>query len=120
MIVDARASVDLTGKGEIETRRYTRGTEKNKRTYDDADVYEVIVHVDDLTLESSSERGNLDVGANTNNIINTILPFDTKNAVKWNASFSGLLVRAASTFHICSHALPNSCCRSRAQRLKTR
>jgi len=43
--------------------------------------------VDDLTLESSTERGNLDTGVNTNNIINTILPFDTKNAVKWNASY---------------------------------
>lgn len=41
--------------------------------------------VDDLTLESSAERGNLDARANTNNIINTILPFDTKNALKWNA-----------------------------------
>lgn len=91
MVVDARASVDVTGKGEIETRRYTRGSNKNKRTYYDADVYQVDRHVDftvdDLTLESSSERGNLDVGANTNNIINTILPFDTKNAVKWNASY---------------------------------
>jgi hypothetical protein len=43
--------------------------------------------VDDLPLESSSERANLDTGTNTNNIINTILPFDTKNAVKWNASY---------------------------------
>ena len=43
--------------------------------------------VDDLPLESSAERGNLDTTANTNNIINTILPFDTKNAVKWNASY---------------------------------
>ena len=43
--------------------------------------------VDDLPLESSTERGNLDTAANTNNIINTILPFDTKNAVKWNASY---------------------------------
>ena len=43
--------------------------------------------MDDLTLESSTERGNLDNRVNTNNIINTILPFDTKNAVKWNASF---------------------------------
>ena len=43
--------------------------------------------VDDLPLESSTERGNLDVSVNTNNIINTILPFDTKNAVKWNASY---------------------------------
>ena len=43
--------------------------------------------MDDLPLESSSERGNLNTGVNTNNIINTILPFDTKNAVKWNASY---------------------------------
>jgi hypothetical protein len=43
--------------------------------------------VDDLPLESSTARGNLDTRANTNNIINTILPFDTKNAVKWNASY---------------------------------
>jgi hypothetical protein len=43
--------------------------------------------VDDLPLESSAERRNLDTSANTNNIINTILPFDTQNALKWNASF---------------------------------
>ena len=91
MIVDARASADVIGMGEIETRRYTRGTGKNKQTYYDADVYQVDRHVDftvdDLPLESSRDRGNLDTKANTNNIINTILPFDTKNAVKWNASY---------------------------------
>jgi DNA-directed RNA polymerase subunit RPC12/RpoP len=91
MIVDGKVSADVAGKGEIETRRYTRGDGNNKKTYYDADVYEVARHVDftvdDLPLESSSERGNLDAGKNTNNIINTILPFDTKNAVKWNASF---------------------------------
>jgi hypothetical protein len=91
MIIDSKASADVAGKGEIETRRYTRGTGKNKTTYYDADVYAVDRHVDftvdDLPLESSSERANLDTGANTNNIINTILPFDTKNAVKWNASY---------------------------------
>jgi hypothetical protein len=91
MIVDARASVDVAGHGEIETRRYTRGSGKDQKTYYDADVYRVDRHVDftvdDLTLESSRERGNLDIKANTNNIINTILPFDTKNAVKWNASY---------------------------------
>jgi DNA-directed RNA polymerase subunit RPC12/RpoP len=91
MIVDARASADVFGKGEIETRRYTRGSGKNKQTYYDADVYQVDRHVeftvDDLPLESSRDRGNLDTKANTNNIINTILPFDTKNAVKWNASY---------------------------------
>lgn len=91
MIVDGKASVDVAGQGEIETRRYTRGSGNQKTTYYDADVYQVGRHVDftvdDLPLESSTERGNLDTGANTNNIINTILPFDTKNAVKWNASF---------------------------------
>ncbi|HLM52511.1 MAG TPA: TFIIB-type zinc ribbon-containing protein [Pseudoxanthomonas sp.] len=91
MIVDGRASADVVGKGEIETRSYTRGTGNNKKTYYDADVYAVDRHVDftvdDLPLESSTERGKLDTRVNTNNIINTILPFDTKNAVKWNASY---------------------------------
>lgn len=91
MVVDGKAKAVVDGEGEIETRRYTRGSGNKKRTYYDADVYQVERHVDftvdDLTLESSSERGNLDTRANTNNIINTILPFDTKNAVKWNASY---------------------------------
>ena len=91
MIVDGRASADVVGQGEILTRTYTVGSGDKKKTYYDADVYEVRRHVDftvdDLPLESSSDRGNLDTRANTNNIINTILPFDTKNAVKWNASY---------------------------------
>jgi hypothetical protein len=91
MIVDGRASAGVEGQGEVQTRSYTRGTGNNKKTYYDADVYRVARQVkftvDDLPLESSTERGNLDTGVNTNNIINTILPFDTKNAVKWNASY---------------------------------
>ena len=91
MIVDANASAGVAGKGEVKIREYTRGTDNNKKTYYDADVYRVGRHVDftvdDLPLESSTERGNLDTRVNTNNIINTILPFDTKNAVKWNASY---------------------------------
>ena len=91
MIVDGKASADVAGHGEIKTREYTQGSGDKKKTYYDADVYQVARHVDftvdDLPLESSSERGNLEVGVNTNNIINTILPFDTKNAVKWNASY---------------------------------
>ena len=91
MVIDSKASVDVAGKAEIETRSYTQGSDKNKTTYYDADVYQVQRHVDftvdDLTLESSTARGNFDTRANTNNIINAILPFDTKNAVKWNASY---------------------------------
>jgi DNA-directed RNA polymerase subunit RPC12/RpoP len=91
MVVDGNASADVTGHGEIKTRQYTRGSDDNKETYYDADVYEVQRHVDftvdDLTIESSAERGNMNASVNTNNIINTILPFDTENAVKWNASY---------------------------------
>jgi len=91
MIVDGNASADIGGQGEIKTREYTQGSGDDKKTYYDADVYRVDRHVDftvdDLPLESSVERGNLDTRTNTNNIINTILPFDTKNAVKWNASY---------------------------------
>lgn len=91
MIVDGRASADVAGQGEILTRTYTQGSDDKKKTYYDADVYQLDRHVDftvdDLPLESSGERGNLDARANTNNIINAILPFDTKNAVKWNASY---------------------------------
>src|SRR6478752_9049533 len=91
MIVDGNAGTDILGQGEIKTREYTRGSGNDEKTYYDADVYQVERHVDftadDLPLESSAERGNLDTRSNTNNIINTILPFDTKNAVKWNASY---------------------------------
>jgi Zn finger protein HypA/HybF involved in hydrogenase expression len=91
MIVDGNTSVDVYGHAEIETRRYESGSGNDKKTYYDADVYKVSRHVDftvdDLPLESSKSRGNLDTKSNTNNIINTILPFDTKNAVKWNASY---------------------------------
>ena len=91
MVVDGKASADVAGHGEIETRQYTRGSGNDKETYYDADVYEVQRHidftVDDLTIESSTERANMDTSVNTNNIINTILPFDTENAVKWNASY---------------------------------
>lgn len=91
MIVDGTASASVAGQGEIKTREYTRGKDNDKKTYYDADVYQIDRHVDftvdDLPLESSTERGNLDTSTNTNNIINAILPFDTKNAVKWNASY---------------------------------
>lgn len=91
MVVDSNASADVAGVGEIETGRYTRGTDNNKVTYYDADVYQVQRHVDftveDLTIEASAERAAMDSAINTNNVINAILPFDTQNAVKWNASY---------------------------------
>lgn len=94
LVIDARAESQYWGRGEVETRRWTEttGSGDNKRTttYYAADVYQVARQVsftvDDLTVEGSSERAQFGT-SNTNNIVNTILPFDTKNAVKWNASY---------------------------------
>lgn len=87
MVVDANASAMVHGEGEIRTRTYKSGD----NTRYDADVYEVRREVnfavDDLTVESRVERANFDAEVNTNNIINTILPFDTKNAVKWSPHY---------------------------------
>jgi len=91
MVVDGNAGADVTGFGEIKTRQYSRGSGDDKETVYDADVYQVQRHVeftvDDLTIESSAERAVMNSSLNTNNVINTILPFDTENAVKWNASY---------------------------------
>lgn len=90
MVIDANASATVSGFGEVETRRYTKGSGDDQETFYDADVYAVDRHVDftadDLTIEASTERATMN-RSNTNNIINTILPFDTENAVKWNANY---------------------------------
>ncbi|TNM41126.1 TFIIB-type zinc ribbon-containing protein [Nocardioides albidus] len=90
LVIDARAESQYWGKGEVQTRRWTEKKGDDTVTYYAADVYQVSRQVrftvDDLTVEGSSERA--DFGSDkTNNIINTILPFDTKNAVRWNASY---------------------------------
>lgn len=94
LVIDARAESTYWGKGEVETRRWTEttgsGDDKTTTTYYAADVYQVqrqvSFTVDDLTVEASAERGDFS-GANTNNVVNSILPFDTKNAVQWNSSY---------------------------------
>ena len=93
LLVDGNAHADITGFGEIKTREYQRGSDNNKTTYYDADVYHVSrsfdFTVDDLTIESSSARANQNTKLNTNNVINTILPFDTANAVRYDANYIG-------------------------------
>ena len=91
LVVDGNASADVWGHGEVQTGSYTRGSGNDQETFYNADVYQVSRHVDftvdDLTIESSAEPANMDVFVNTNNVINAILPFDTKNAVEFNASY---------------------------------
>ena len=88
--MDARAEASYSGVGEVQTRRWTEKNGDNTVTYYAADVYRVdrsvAFTVDDLTMEGAADRARFD-SRTTNNIVNTILPFDTKNAVRWNASY---------------------------------
>lgn len=90
MIVDLNSHASMKGEAEHLIRSYTSGS-KNKTRYYDAEAFAVTrdfdLLVDDLTIESSSRRLAQDVHANTNNVINAIMPFDTENCVDWNPNF---------------------------------
>lgn len=90
MVVDINSHAHFSGQGEHEVRRYTRGSGDNRRTYYDADLYEVErdfdLTIEGLTVESSSDK--LKKQSNkTNNVINSIMPFDIENSVKYNANY---------------------------------
>ena len=91
MVVDVNSHARFIGQGEHEVRRYTRGDGDNKRTYYDADLYEVEREFDftieGLTVESSADRLNKNASDKTNNVINAIMPFDIENCVKYNANY---------------------------------
>ena len=91
MIVDANTHVMLKGQGEIETRRWTEKDGDSEETYYDADLYyvdrEFDLTIDDLTVESSRDKLDKNASDKTNNIINSIMPFDTENCVKWDANY---------------------------------
>lgn len=90
MVVDVNSHAHFSGLGEHKTREYYRGSGDNKRKYYDADLYEVSrdfdLTIEGLTVESSSDK--LKKQSNkTNNIINSIMPFDTENAVKYDSNY---------------------------------
>ncbi len=90
-VFDGHAEAEVQGEGEIQTATWLEGSKDNKTRYYAADVYRLgrkfLMSVDDLLLESSSEHANLDDPAQTNNIINAILPFDVKRAVHYNPNY---------------------------------
>lgn len=92
MIVDANTHANLRGQGEHEVARCTEKIDDDtEETFYDADLYDVErefdLTIEGLTVESSKDK--LDIGAKnkTNNIINSIMPFDTENCVKWDANY---------------------------------
>jgi hypothetical protein len=91
MIVDVNVHSKFVGQGEHLFREYTVGSGNNEQTYYDADLYDVErefdMVIDDLTVESSTDKRDNKKSNKTNNIINSIMPFDTENCVVWNANY---------------------------------
>ncbi len=90
MLVDINSHVHLAGYGEHQTRKYYRGSGDRKRVYYDADLYAVErkfdLVIEGLTIESSLDKLSRS-SDKTNNIINSIMPFDLENCVKYNANY---------------------------------
>jgi DNA-directed RNA polymerase subunit RPC12/RpoP len=91
MVVDINAHAKLSGRGEHETRSYTVKVGDNDERRYDADVYDVQrefdIQVNDLTVESSTDRLDQNTFKNSNNIINTIMPFDVENSVRYDSNY---------------------------------
>ncbi|MBE6053146.1 MAG: TFIIB-type zinc ribbon-containing protein [Clostridium sartagoforme] len=91
VIIDVNAHAKFKGQGERLVKRYSEGSKDNKKTYYDADLYEVErefdLVIDGLSVESSSDKLNINASDKTNNIINSIMPFDVENSVKWNSNY---------------------------------
>lgn len=87
MIVDVNSHAFFRGIGEYEIRNYLIDND----TYYDANLYDVEREFDliikGLTVESSSDKLNIRDKNKTNNIINSIMPFDIENSVKWQADY---------------------------------
>lgn len=92
MVVDVNAHAHLAGQGEHLLRSYEEKEGDHYVTYYDAELYSVErdfdIVIDGLTIESKSDQLNNALFTDkTNNVINSIMPFDVENCVKYNANY---------------------------------
>ena len=91
MVVDINSHAHFAGEGEHEVRHYTRGSGEDRKTYYDADLYEIErdfdLTINGLTIESNSDRLNNKASDKTNNVINSIMPFDIEECVKYDSNY---------------------------------
>lgn len=91
MVVDTNAHSKMSGEGEQEVRHYTIRKGDRSEIYYDADLYHVErefdIAIEGLTIEASADKLNKKAVDKTTNVINSIMPFDIENAVKWNANY---------------------------------
>lgn len=97
MIVDNNAHCIFEGTGEHLVRSYSvtvghdkDGNEETETRYD-ADLLSISrefdIEIDDLTIESSFDKINRFSLDKTNYIINSIMPFDTENCIKFKSNY---------------------------------
>ncbi len=91
MLVDVNAHADFVGQGEHQVRKYYVSNGNSQKAYYDADLYDVgrsfDITINGLSVESSADKLNNTSSEKTNNVINSIMPFDVENCVKWNANY---------------------------------
>ena len=91
MVLDVNAHMDMSGTGEVLVREYTVDSGDNEETRHDADAYNIRrnfdIGVDDLTIEASADKLHVNAKDKTTNIINSIMPFDTENRVKYDSNY---------------------------------
>lgn len=91
MLVDVNGHAYFEGEGEHLVRRYEVGFDEDKEYRYDADLYHIIrkfdIEIKELSIESSADKLDKRNKKKTTNIINSIMPFDTDNCVKWNANY---------------------------------
>ena len=92
MLVDANCHANFKGEGEHLIRRYTvsRGNDNEETRYD-ADAYKVErdfdIAIEGLSIESNSTKIDKKDKTQTNNIINSIMPFDTENCIQYESNY---------------------------------
>jgi len=90
-VVDANTHNTLSGTAGHVARTYKVGVGKDEETRYDIDVYNIgrdfDLAVSGLTIEASGDKRNVSSANNTNNIINSIMPFDVQNAIPYNGNY---------------------------------
>lgn len=90
MTVDGNISARLDGVGEVLEARVTVGDNKTAYRVQKFNVTRSFdVTVDDVVVETASSKADIHSTVSTNNIINSVLPFDVKNIVRFTSNFLG-------------------------------
>lgn len=88
-LIDIKAKAHYTGTGKhITNKSYNYFNDSYTYYYD---VYDIVrkfdIDVEGFTIESNSDKLDLQSKNKSNNIINSIMPFDTENCVKYTSNY---------------------------------